>query len=189
MTTPLYIALLHEGMLDKNGDRVTTSLTLIDMHDFCRAAKTYGAKQVFIAHPSGTMRKLANILQGHWREGYGSHYNTDRKTAISILSIVSDLESIVEAVLDEHGTAPRLIATSAKSGDGRIPYSQLREELNGGQGAPIVLLFGTGWGMSEELLSRTDGILAPIDGPGSYNHLSVRTACAIILDRLTGRFE
>jgi hypothetical protein len=47
-------------------------------------------------------------------------------------------------------------------------------------------LFGTGWGLTEELFDRADFILEPIKGSGDYNHLSVRTAAAIILDRLLG---
>jgi len=48
----------------------------------------------------------------------------------------------------------------------------------------FLILLGTGWGMPEELVSSCDYILEPILGPGDYNHLSVRNAAAIILDRL-----
>jgi hypothetical protein len=51
---------------------------------------------------------------------------------------------------------------------------------------PFLLMFGTGWGMSDELMARADYVLKPINGPTDYNHLSVRAACAIILDRLRG---
>jgi hypothetical protein len=61
----------------------------------------------------------------------------------------------------------------------------MRETMDNSQG-PFLLLFGTGWGMSEVLMSRADFILKPINGPTEYNHLSVRAACAIILDRLRG---
>jgi tRNA (guanine37-N1)-methyltransferase len=50
---------------------------------------------------------------------------------------------------------------------------------------PFLLLFGTGHGLAQEVLERADLALPPIR-PGSYNHLSVRAACAIILDRLFG---
>jgi hypothetical protein len=46
---------------------------------------------------------------------------------------------------------------------------------------------GTGWGLTEECFSAADFILEPIAGNGSYNHLSVRSAAAIMLDRLLGR--
>ncbi|MGD9074482.1 MAG: RNA methyltransferase [Desulfobacteraceae bacterium] len=38
-------------------------------------------------------------------------------------------------------------------------------------------------------MSRADHILDPVEGVTDYNHLSVRTAAAIILDRLAGRYE
>ena len=54
---------------------------------------------------------------------------------------------------------------------------------------PVVLVFGTGWGISDVFYPEVHRILAPVYGPeGSegYNHLSVRSAVAIILDRLFG---
>jgi hypothetical protein len=52
---------------------------------------------------------------------------------------------------------------------------------------PVLLLFGTGWGLTEEVLAAADRRLEPIQGAGDFNHLSVRAACAITLDRLLGR--
>jgi len=52
---------------------------------------------------------------------------------------------------------------------------------------PYLILFGTGWGMTEELIGKADAVLPPILGENEYNHLSVRSATAIILDRLIGR--
>jgi hypothetical protein len=49
-----------------------------------------------------------------------------------------------------------------------------------------MLLFGTGFGMAPSMLERTDLALAPVLGPEDYNHLSVRAAAGIILDRLRG---
>ena len=53
-------------------------------------------------------------------------------------------------------------------------------------GRPHLLVFGTAWGLAETFISEADYILAPITGPTDYNHLSVRTAAGIILDRLLG---
>jgi hypothetical protein len=50
-----------------------------------------------------------------------------------------------------------------------------------------LLLFGTGWGMTEELFDSADYVLEPIKGHGEYNHLSVRSAVSIYMDRLFGR--
>ncbi|MDD4321073.1 MAG: RNA methyltransferase, partial [Acidaminococcaceae bacterium] len=58
-----------------------------------------------------------------------------------------------------------------------------RKLLKQGQ-EPIFLLLGTGFGMEKETMAKFDLILEPIWGPGSYNHLCVRSAAAIMLDRL-----
>ena len=50
----------------------------------------------------------------------------------------------------------------------------------------FLFLFGTGWGMTEEIFDAADLVLAPINGCGDYNHLSVRSAVSIYLDRLFG---
>ena len=48
------------------------------------------------------------------------------------------------------------------------------------------MVFGTGWGLAPEVMARADLRLAPVLGPTDYNHLSVRAAAAVILDRLRG---
>ena len=40
--------------------------------------------------------------------------------------------------------------------------------------------------MAPELLEEVDAFLPPLAGLGEYNHLSVRSAASIILDRLFG---
>jgi len=46
------------------------------------------------------------------------------------------------------------------------------------------LVLGTAWGLSETFIGDADHVLDPIVGNSEYNHLSVRSAAAIILDRL-----
>jgi hypothetical protein len=55
------------------------------------------------------------------------------------------------------------------------------------EGTPFVLVFGTAWGLTEPFIAKADYILEPITGASEYNHLSVRSAAAIIFDRLLGR--
>lgn len=172
-------------MVDKTGKEVTTSLTLNDMQDLARSCRTYGVETLFIVHSTPAMRKLAKRLQTHWLSGFGSTYNADRKEAMSFLYIASNLEEVLMQIEAKTRALPTLVATSARSGPDRIPYSSMRETLSKGS-HPHLLLFGTGWGMSDSLLSRSNIILEPIQGPGEYNHLSVRSACAISLDRLCG---
>jgi len=184
---PFYVVLLHEGMLNKSGEVVTTSLTLIDIHDMARSGRTYGIKGLFIAHPSPTLHNLADVLHEHWSEGFGSTYNPDRKEAISIVRVVSTLDEALKQIKKNEGKPPRLVATSARhDSKKRISFSELKEEMEHGA-TPILLMLGTGWGMSPVLLDKVELILEPVLGPGDYNHLSVRSACAIMLDRLFAR--
>ena len=60
------------------------------------------------------------------------------------------------------------------------------EKLRSGD-HPYLLTFGTGFGLADEIMGQMDYILDPIWGPTAFNHLSVRSAAAIILDRLLGR--
>ncbi|MCB0332953.1 MAG: RNA methyltransferase [Bdellovibrionales bacterium] len=189
MTKPsqnLSVALLHDGMHDKQGAIVTTSLTMMDVHDICRSCRTYGAQSFYIAHPSSVLRALASTLERHWKEGYGASYNPDRKDAFDILHITETLDQIKEAVQEKTGKSPCLVATSAHDGGMRVTFPALREQMIGDSDRHYLLLLGTGWGMSQDLLDQTDLFLEPIQGPTEYNHLSVRSACAIMLDRLFG---
>lgn len=181
----LNVALLHDGMVDKTGKRVSTSVTLIDVHDISRSSRTYGADTLFVAHPSQTMRALVRTVKRHWDSGFGSAYNPNRQDALGILDIVSDLDEAIMKIEKRTGTLPKLLATSARDGDDRISYSAMRTQMED-VGGSYLLMFGTGWGMGPELMDRADYVLKPIFGPTDYNHLSVRAACAIVLDRLRG---
>jgi hypothetical protein len=182
----LNVVLLHEGMVDKTGKAVTTSLTLIDVHDIARSSKTYGLRNFYVAHPSSTLRKLSNALEKHWEEGFGATYNPNRKEAISLVEVTANLDEVIHSVEMKFGKLPKIIATSARPGPDRISYDQMKSIILSDPTTPYLIMFGTGWGMGPELLSRADYFLAPINGPTPYNHLSVRSACAIILDRILG---
>ncbi len=184
MTIPidLSVALLHDDMVDKQQKLVTASLTLIDVHDIARSSATYGVHSLYVCHSAGTIRKLARTLKSHWEEGFGSSYNPNRKEAIEHVRICSSLDEAIAAIDERTGKLPKLIATSARDGGKRITFDQARPQLASGD--PFLLMLGTAWGMSPPLLERADYFLEPIKGPGAYNHLSVRSACAIMLDRL-----
>ncbi len=80
-----------------------------------------------------------------------------------------------------------VIATSADRQDNSITCGDVQRELE--QGTPVLLLFGTAWGLAPEVMQSVDATLPPINGVGDFNHLSVRSAAAIILDRLSGNRE
>jgi tRNA (guanine37-N1)-methyltransferase len=179
----LSVILLHADMNDKQGKIVTTSLTMIDTHDIARSCKTFGTTNVYFAHPSPALRKLARKLQSHWKDGYGATYNPDRKEALNHMQLVSSLDEAIHQIDTRTGQLPILIATSALPGKIRTSFNSMHEIIRT-ENKPFLLMLGTGWGMSDKLLDRADYFLEPIAGREDYNHLSVRSACAIMLSRL-----
>jgi tRNA (guanine37-N1)-methyltransferase len=182
---PIYIALLHHPVYDKNGQVVTTAVTNMDIHDIARAAKTYGLKRFYIVTPVKALQKLSLKIIAHWQEGYGAEYNWTRKEALALAQVKDTLDDAILDVERESGSKPQLVVTSARWGKNRTSFAALRKMLRVTP-APFLLLLGTGWGLTEEVLAQSDYILEPIEGGTSYNHLSVRSAATVILDRLLG---
>src|SRR5262245_13668688 len=181
----LYVALLHHPVYDKNGAIVTTAVTNLDVHDISRLSRTFGVRGFYVCTPVPTLRRLVARIMRHWETGPGSTYNTTRKEALSVVRLVADLDEATADVEHEVGALPHVVATSARTGPGRIGFDALRHRLEAPDGA-VLLVLGTGWGLTSEILERADAILEPIAGTGEYNHLSVRAAAAIMLDRLRG---
>lgn len=184
--TDLSIVLIHYPVLDRNGLIVTSALTNLDLHDIARSSRTFGLKRFFVATPVRALRILATRIMEHWEVGFGAEYNVTRKDALSIVRLESDLDGTIIAIERDTGMKPRIILTSARPGPDRTTFAALRAELEAGVSEPQLIVLGTGWGLAPEIMERADVILEPIWGPTDYNHLSVRAAAAIILDRLCG---
>jgi tRNA (guanine37-N1)-methyltransferase len=182
---PVYIALLHYPVYDKNSQIVTTAVTNMDIHDIARSGRTYGIRGFYVITPVKTLQKLALKIIDHWEEGYGSQYNATRKEALALARIRDTLDDTLIDIERECGEKPILVATSARPGGKRTSFTELRDMLIK-KTQPFLLLLGTGWGLTQELLSQSDYVLEAILGPTDYNHLSVRSAAAITLHRLLG---
>jgi tRNA (guanine37-N1)-methyltransferase len=185
-TAPVYVALLHYPVYDKNGQVVTTAVTNMDIHDIARSGRTYGIRGFFIVTPVKSLQKLATKIIEHWQVGYGSQYNVTRKEALALARICDTLDDAVIAIERDSGEKPVMVVTSARAVENPTSFEALRDMLNR-ETRPFLLLFGTGWGLTETIFSQSDYVLEPIAGGGDYNHLSVRSAAAIVLDRLLGR--
>ncbi|MBI4529664.1 MAG: tRNA (guanosine(37)-N1)-methyltransferase TrmD [Deltaproteobacteria bacterium] len=185
--TRLYAALLHYPVYDKNGRVVTTAVTNMDIHDIARSARTYGLRGFYVVTSVKALQKLAQKIITHWETGYGSEYNHTRKEALARVRLKDTLDDVIIDVERECGEKPRLVMTSARSGKGRTPFGEARNMLEKEPSVPFLLLFGTGWGLTDAVLADSNYILEPIEGGTDYNHLSVRSAAAIILDRLLGK--
>jgi hypothetical protein len=181
---PLSIALVHHPVRNKNGDTITAAVTNLDVHDLSRCARTYGIETVFVVTPLEEQRRLIGQLVSHWVTGHGAAYNPKRRQALECVRIVDSMAAVSEALARRHGAAPMIVATAAKPPGATITPAAFREMLAGG--TPAVLAFGTAWGLTPEFIQSADHVLAPIHGGGDYNHLSVRAAAAIIIDRLLG---
>jgi hypothetical protein len=182
----LFIALVHYPIVDRNGRVITSAITSLDLHDLARTARTYGARGFFVVHPISEQREFAARVIGHWFESPGREFDSRRKEALDLTRIVSALEDAVAEVESQTGARPLVVATSARR-VGTTSYNDIRERLNRQGGAPVMVIFGTGFGLAPAILESADLTLEPVHGPGDYNHLSVRAAAAIVLDRLRGR--
>ncbi len=183
----VYIALLHHPMYNKRRDVVTTSVTNLDLHDIARVARTYNVEGFYVVHPSPNQQQLIGDILSYWQEGYGGSYNPDRREAFEILHQVENLAQVVTEI--ETATASKVltVATDARRYSNTVSYRWLKEQIFTGDQV-YLLLFGTGWGMERTLMEQCDYILEPIAPDSDYNHLSVRSAVSIILDRLLGEF-
>ena len=183
---PVYLALLHYPVYDKNRQVVTTAVTNMDIHDICRAGKTYGVQGFYLVTPVKPLQKLALKIIDHWELGYGSQYNVTRKDALALARISDNLDDAIIDIDKETGQKPLIVVTSARdTGTLRTSFVALQEMLQT-RPQPFLVIFGTGWGLTETIISRADYVLEAVEGGTDYNHLSVRSAAAVILDRLLG---
>ena len=179
----LACALVHFPVLDRQRAVVTTAITNLDLHDIARSAFTYGLSDYFVVHPIAAQRTLAEKVREHWTSGSGARRIPDRSPAMQNLRVVTDLDEAIRAL----GADVELWSTGAAEREGSVSFEAARQRLRT-PGPPVLLLFGTGWGLADEVAERAQLRLEPIRSPRTdgYNHLSVRAAAAIMFDRLCG---
>ena len=186
MAVSVYLGLVHYPVYNKCGNIITTAITNFDIHDIARAARTYGIERYFLIHPLTNQVDLAREILCYWQEGSGRTYNPDRCDALQIVDIVSDISAACAAIASIEGDNPIIVTTDARKYETTVSYMSLRNILKTAN-QPCLLLFGTGWGIEKSVMERFDYILEPVYGNKDYNHLSVRSAVSIILDRLLGQ--
>jgi hypothetical protein len=183
----VYAALVHYPVRDREGATMTAAVTNIDVHDIARSSHTFGLQGLFVISPIDAQRALVERILEHWREGAGKRRMPHRSEALAVCQPAQSIAEAREHIAAAHGAQPRMIATAARS-SGRAQISRFAEarELLAASQEPWLILFGTGHGLADEVLSAADLLLEPIRGVGDYNHLSVRAAAAIVFDRLFG---
>ncbi len=185
--SPLYIALVHHPVRDRLGETVTTAVTNLDVHDLARSARTYDLAGYYVVTPITAQRAIVARILEHWREGPGVRRVPERGEALGLVETVSSLSEAHASVAERHGCRPYVLATSARPPDGMgvTPFAVEAARLSA-RIEPTLLLFGTGHGLTDEVLREADALLAPLRPNAAFNHLSVRAAAAICLDRLLG---
>ncbi len=178
------LALVHHPVLNKKAETIGSAVTNLDVHDIARAARTYGVHRYYITTPYADQQQLVQEIIGHWQDGYGATYNPARKEALGIVRLADSLQTAVDELTAIYGRRPFLVGTSAQLQAKTVTFSQLRAKVACRE--PLLLIFGTAHGLAPELMAMTDAVLPPIQQGADYNHLSVRSAVSIILDRLLG---
>ncbi|GAU09967.1 tRNA (guanosine(37)-N1)-methyltransferase TrmD [Desulfoplanes formicivorans] len=177
----LYVALVHYPALNKEGKEVTTSLTNLDVHDIARVSATYGLGGYIVCTPLQDQRVLAGRIINHWSRGGGAGFNPDRKEALNKVTVRDDLDGAIDHVRELTGEIPFVAATSAR--EGSMPLADLQPVLDK---RPVLLVLGTGSGLADSVIDKADGLTRPVRFLSKYNHLSVRSAASIMIDRLLG---
>lgn len=181
----LAIGLVHYPVRDRQNKTVATNVTNFDIHDIARASQVYGVERYYIVHPMQDQQMFVERVLDHWRTGQGAKFNPMRKTALGPVRTATSVEKAFE---DWNVPEAKIIATSARDeGLKKYSFAELRHEMHV-EKKPVFMLFGTGNGMTSELLKSCHGVLESIRGapPQDYRHLSVRSAVSICLDRVMG---
>jgi tRNA (guanine37-N1)-methyltransferase len=183
---PHYAALIHNDVLLPNNQIGNTSVTSLDIHDGARSAKTYGLKNYFIVTQLKDQQKVVGMFLDFWQKGGGREYNPQRSKAVDSVRIAHDVTAVIEMIQKNEGKKPLLIATSAREIEHKRMLSYYEQGIVWQEKRPVLFLFGTAQGLSDHILDQCDYILMPLEGFSDFNHLSVRSAMAIVFDRWLG---
>lgn len=180
----IHVGLVHYPVTERNGNIITSAVTNLDIHDMARLIRTYCAGYFYIITPSDTQQTLVNKVVEHWTHGSGARSNPDRNEAFLNIKLVSSINEAQNHIINLSGKKPITIATTAKKNESQIKWKNLYRLFSRDMVDIYLLLFGTAHGLAPSVLENADYILSPIEGNGAYNHLSVRCAAGIILDRI-----
>lgn len=182
----VFIALLHYPAMDRDGRVIVTSFTTMDLHDIARPARAYEINRFYIVQPIDAQRSVIKRQIDYWLSEEGRKANPTRYEIVQLVRLKYTLDEVVEEIKDERGRRPLLVGTDARNYPNTVGYRELRERIESRE-EDYLIVFGTGYGIPPDLMRTFDYILEPVYGAGEWNHLSVRNAVAIILDRLFSR--
>ncbi len=178
----LFIALVHSPVVNRNGKEIGSALTTIDLHDIARASMTFGVRGFYVVTPFKDQQILSQRIIEHWTEGIGGDINPGRKKALGLIRVASSFEQACSDIYGKYDKKPVTIGTSAKEYKKSLSIAEFKKQPLWDR--PCMIAFGTAWGLTEQFIENCDMVLEPIKGLGEFNHLSVRSAVSIYLDRI-----
>ncbi len=178
------LVLLHYPALSPEGEVIITSFTTMDLHDVARPVRAYELKCFYIVQPVEAQQEIIRRQIEYWSSEEGRRANPTRAEVVSLVRVRYNLEEVLE---DFKGRETLLVGTTARSFKGQVSFKEMRKIIEGNREKEFLLIFGTGYGIPPDLLLSFDYVLEPILGAGDWNHLSVRNAVSIVLDRLFSR--
>ena len=187
----IFLALVHHPCVDRAGREYTTALTNVDLHDIARSGRTYGAEALFVVTPVTLQQRMVAEVVGHWTVGEGARRNERRAEAMCRVTAAASLAAARDSIVERTGEMPLVVVTSAQMPGADASWEGFRQQLRV-LTRPVLIVFGTGWGLAPSVLAEADQrlpaiVIDPTTGlDDDYNHLSVRAAAAITLDRLLG---
>jgi hypothetical protein len=174
----LTLVLLHHPVVDRTGAVITSTIDHFDVMDGSRLALTYGLDGFVVVNPEPSQRALMERLLRHGADEAGRERERGTFTRTSW---APDLATVVADIVARTGRAPLVVTTSARPDGADIDFATLRASMSDAQ---VVLVLGKAWGLAPAAFAASDRRLVPIDAGTGFNHLSVRSAMAILVDRL-----
>jgi tRNA (guanine37-N1)-methyltransferase len=181
-----YVAVMHTDVIIKGGRIGETSITSLDVHDIARSAATYDIKNVFFVTPLVDQQKILKTFLEFWHSSEGIKYNKSRHFAVQRVVCAKSLDAVKQDIKNKEGVEPLVITTSARFKEHQQPIDYFSQGMIWEYEQPVLFLYGTGQGLSDELIAQSDFLLEPVYAMSDYNHLSVRAAVSITLDRWLG---
>lgn len=178
MSGTLRVALVHHPVINRNGEEIASVIDEFDVFDGGRLALTYGIPTLYVVNPVPAQREKAERIIAHAK-------SEERDAARGRMDALTWCATLDDAIADaSRTTAPFIVATSAVAREPSVSFGGVRDRLGGGE--DVLLIIGKAWGLAPSVLARCDAQLQPIDAGTGFNHLSVRAAMAILIDRLKG---
>ncbi len=179
----LGFCLFHYPVRLEKGRIGVSSLTNLDIHDIARISRSYGMGTFYALTPLEDQLALLRAILSHWLDGPA----TDRSRALRLVQPVASFEEMDKLAFAAHGAAPFYLAASAHWPKGKGPALTPGAVRGILRDRPVIICLGTARGLAPEVIDRCEGQLRPLRFL-SDNHLSVRSAAAIIADRILGDF-